>query len=143
MTGPAGTTRVSVARADGLPPRVVDRVVRQVLRGERRRAEISVTFLGRRRMRQLNAAHLGRDRDTDVIAFALPQSRERVAGDVYISRFAAARAAHTLGVPLREELLRLVIHGTLHVLGWNHPEGPSRMRSPMWRRQERYLRAAR
>jgi ssRNA-specific RNase YbeY (16S rRNA maturation enzyme) len=36
-------------------------------------------------------------------------------------------------------LSRLVIHGTLHVVGWDHPDGESRERSPMWRRQERYL----
>jgi ssRNA-specific RNase YbeY (16S rRNA maturation enzyme) len=36
-------------------------------------------------------------------------------------------------------LLRLVVHGTLHVLGWDHPDGPERERAPMWRRQERLL----
>ena len=39
----------------------------------------------------------------------------------------------------REEIVRLVVHGTLHVLGWDHPEDGDRMRSPMWRRQERYV----
>jgi probable rRNA maturation factor len=42
-------------------------------------------------------------------------------------------------VPEREELARLVVHGTLHVLGWDHPETEDRTRSPMWRRQERYV----
>ena len=41
---------------------------------------------------------------------------------------------------LREELVRLVVHGTLHVLGYDHPDGPGRTRSAMWRRQERYVR---
>jgi probable rRNA maturation factor len=35
--------------------------------------------------------------------------------------------------------LRLVVHGTLHVLGHDHPTGASRTTSPMWRRQERIL----
>jgi ssRNA-specific RNase YbeY (16S rRNA maturation enzyme) len=39
-----------------------------------------------------------------------------------------------------EELVRLVVHGTLHVLGYDHPTGPGRTRSAMWRRQERYVR---
>jgi ssRNA-specific RNase YbeY (16S rRNA maturation enzyme) len=41
---------------------------------------------------------------------------------------------------LHEELVRLVVHGTLHVLGYDHPDGPGRTRSAMWRRQERYVR---
>jgi probable rRNA maturation factor len=42
-------------------------------------------------------------------------------------------------VPVREEVARLVVHGTLHVLGREHPEDEGRTRSPMWRRQERLL----
>jgi len=39
-----------------------------------------------------------------------------------------------------EELIRLTVHGTLHVLGYDHPHGAGRTRSSMWRRQERYVR---
>jgi probable rRNA maturation factor len=42
---------------------------------------------------------------------------------------------------VREELIRLVVHGTLHVLGYDHPDHGERERSPMWRRQERYVEA--
>jgi len=52
----------------------------------------------------------------------------------------ARRAARALGVSEREELLRLVVHGTLHVLGQRHVPGPARVRGAMWRRQERYVR---
>lgn len=123
-----------------LPAATVRRVVDRVLRGERRRAEIAVTFLGPGRMRALNREHLGHDRVTDVISFALPGPDGRLAGDVYICRAEAARQARRHGVPLREELVRLVVHGTLHVLGHDHPAGEERTRSPMWRRQERYVR---
>jgi probable rRNA maturation factor len=40
---------------------------------------------------------------------------------------------------VREELARLVVHGTLHVLGYVHPEGGTRTESAMWKRQERLL----
>jgi probable rRNA maturation factor len=60
-------------------------------------------------------------------------------GDVYVGSWVAAREANARGLPLREELIRLVIHGTLHVLGRTHPEGAARTRSSMWRRQERYV----
>jgi probable rRNA maturation factor len=124
-----------------LPPGVVRRVVEAVLAGERRRAFISITFIGRDAMRRLNAAHKGHDAPTDVIAFALRDPDGRPVGDVYVCPWVAAREARARRIPLRQELVRLVVHGTLHALGREHSEGPARTRSPMWRRQERYVEA--
>jgi probable rRNA maturation factor len=118
---------------------LVRRVVEGVLEGERRLALVSVTFLGRDAMRRMNATHKGRNLPTDVLAFAMSDGAGRAVGDVYICPWVAAREAKARGVPLREELIRLVIHGTLHALGRRHPEGPARTRSAMWRRQERYV----
>ena len=118
----------------------VRRIVAAVLRGERRRAEVAVTFLGPARMRMLNREHLGHDRPTDVISFALPAPDGGLIGDVYICRAVAARQAKAFGVPLRQELVRLVVHGTLHVLGYDHPDGEGRTTGKMWKRQERYVR---
>lgn len=103
-------------------------------------AALSVTFLGPGRMRALNRRALGRDRVTDVIAFALPHGGG-AAGDVYLCPAAALAAAGTLGVSAREELVRVLVHGTLHALGYHHPEDHRRTRCAMWRRQERYVRA--
>ncbi len=138
--GAPGEVRVA-GRRPALPAATVRRVVAAVLAGERRRAQVSVTFLGRDAMRALNARWLGHDRPTDVIAFGLPQPGGGLAGDVYVCRWAAEREARRRRIPLRRELVRLVVHGTLHVLGHDHPEGPERERSPMWRRQERYVEA--
>jgi probable rRNA maturation factor len=124
-----------------LPAPVVRRVVRAVLRGERRRALVSVTFLGPDRMRRLNASYTGHDRPTDVLAFTLPQPAGPPLADVYVCSAVAARASRAYRVPRRQELIRLVVHGTLHALGHDHPEGPERTRSRMWRRQERYVEA--
>ena len=117
----------------------VRRAVRHVLARERREARVSVTFVGRDAMRRLNHRWKGHDRPTDVIAFALPDPAG-LTGDVYVCPWVAAREAEARGVPVREEVTRLVVHGTLHVLGHDHPEGPGRTTGPMWRRQERYLR---
>jgi probable rRNA maturation factor len=119
----------------------VRRVVEAVLRGERREALISITFLGRDAMRRLNAEHKGHDRPTDVLSFALADQGGRAVGDVYVCPWIARREARARGIPLREELVRLVVHGTLHALGREHPEGEGRTASPMWRRQERYVEA--
>ncbi len=139
---PAPGEVVVGGRRPALPPPLVRRVVREVLRRERRQADISVTFLGPVLMRRLNVRFLRRDQPTDVIAFALPQPGGVLAGDIYVCRAVALQSARRAGVPLRQELIRLVIHGTLHVLGYDHPEGAGpRMQSPMWRRQERLVRA--
>ena len=124
-----------------MSPAVVRRVVRAVLRGERRDALVSITFLGREAMRRLNAEHKGRDCPTDVLAFRLTGPVQEIVGDVYVCPWVARQEARARGIPLREELIRLVVHGTLHALGQDHPEGPARTRSAMWRRQERYVEA--
>jgi probable rRNA maturation factor len=116
-------------------------VVEAVLKAERQKGLISVTFLGRDSMRRLNAAHRDHDYPTDVLAFALDGPPGQVVGDVYICPWVARREARARGIPVRQELIRLVVHGTLHALGRDHPEGPDRLRSPMWRRQERYVEA--
>ena len=82
-------------------------------------------------MRRLKRRAFGRRALTDVIAFTLPQADGTLLGDVYICPAVAGS---------REELVRLAVHGTLHVLGYDHPEGAGRTRSRMWRLQERYVR---
>ena len=128
-------------RATPLSRAAVRRIVLAVLRGERRAALMSITFMGRDAMRRLNAEHRGHDRPTDVLAFSLPQPGLLPMGDVYVCSWVAARQARVHGVSVREELVRLIVHGTLHALGRDHPEGPGRTRSAMWRRQERYVEA--
>jgi probable rRNA maturation factor len=121
--------------------RVAD-LSRRVLRAEGvRDALLSVALVSTRRMRALNRKHLKRSGATDVIAFGFSRvgARGPVVGDVYIAPDAARASARENGVSLREELARLVVHGTLHVLGYDHPEGDRRTRSAMWRRQERLV----
>jgi probable rRNA maturation factor len=126
---------------------VLARAARRVLAWEgARRARIQLTLLDAAAMRRLNARAFGRRRLTDVIAFTLPQTDGSVLGDVYVCPAAAARfvgngrRSSRGEAALREELIRLAVHGTLHVLGYDHSEGPGRTRSRMWRTQERYVR---
>ena len=122
--------------------RVAD-IVRTVLRAEKvKDAMVSVAFVGADAMATLNARHLGHRGPTDVISFGFaPTGADgAVVGDIYICPQVARDNARDAGVGVREELARLVVHGTLHVLGHDHPEDESRLRSPMWRRQEQLLR---
>jgi len=126
--------------------RIAD-VTRAVFRSERvGNAFVSVAFVTNPAIRAINKRHLKRDRATDVIAFSYraaagrrPPSSVRVC-DIYIAPQVARRNAQALGVSIREEIVRLVVHGSLHALGYDHPETDARTRSPMWRKQERLVR---
>jgi len=121
--------------------RVAD-AARAVLRSERvSDALMSITFVSTPVIRRLNKRHLGRTGPTDVIAFGFrrPERHAPVVGDIYIASDVARRSARANRVPVREELLRLVVHGALHVLGHDHPESDARVRSTMWKTQERIV----
>jgi probable rRNA maturation factor len=104
--------------------------------------EVSLALLDDPAIQALNREHLGHDRPTDVLAFALWSPGEPVLGDVYLGVEQAARQAREEGVPLEEELVRLAVHGTLHILGHDHPDSAEdRPGSAMYRLQEALVRA--
>lgn len=127
---------VLVSGGFGLPPREVDTIVSAVLADDQREVSVSVTFLGLTAMSRMHETHKQRTGPTDVLSFSLPQPDGSILGDVYVCSGVAAREARAQGITRREELVRLVVHGTLHVLGHDHPEGPGREASEMWQRQE-------
>jgi probable rRNA maturation factor len=119
------------------------RIVEGVLRAEKvRGALVSVAFVSDRAIASINATHLGHRGPTDVISFGFdrPTDADPVVGDIYVAPAVASRNAKERKVRVREELARLLVHGTLHVLGYDHPEDEGRETSAMWRRQERLLR---
>jgi probable rRNA maturation factor len=126
----------------GLAAARVHSIARATLASERvRDAMLSITFVSNAAIARLHARHLGHQGATDVISFGFAGSGKGspVVGDIYIAPSVARANAIENGVPIREEIARLVVHGTLHVLGYEHPEADARTRSPMWKRQERLL----
>jgi probable rRNA maturation factor len=119
--------------------RVVDHAVRRTLadRGVGG-ARVSVTLLDDGGMAALNRRWKGRDGATDVLAFPLFEAGELPVGDIYLGVERARAQGVEAGEPAVRELARLAIHGTLHVLGWDHPED-GREASDMWSHQERIL----
>ena len=101
--------------------------------------EISLTLLDDSAIRELNRTYLGKDVPTDVISFALHEGEEAVLGDVYVGYEQAAIQASEAGISVNEELARLSIHGTLHVLGYDHPDTDARFSSEMFVLQERLV----
>lgn len=129
--------RIPVSRAR------VARIAERVLRAEGvRDATLSIAFVSDRRISALNWQHLSHRGPTDVISFGFAPSHAGapLSGDIYIAPGVATRNARASGQTTREELLRLVVHGLLHVLGHDHPEGEERYASAMWQRQESLLR---
>ena len=120
-------------------------VARTALRAERvAHALLSITLVDKRAMARLNQRHLGHRGPTDVISFGFRRAMnaDPVVGDIYIAPEVARENAREAKVPVREEIARLVVHGALHVLGYDHPESAERENSAMWRRQERIVRRA-
>jgi probable rRNA maturation factor len=102
---------------------------------------ISITFVGRAAITAMNRRYLGHHGATDVISFGFDRQggRAAVIGDIYICPEVARANAKRQGVSAGEEIMRLVVHGTLHVLGYDHPDSAGRTSSRMWKRQERIL----
>ncbi len=88
-------------------------------------SELSVALVDDAAMTRINAAWRGHESVTDVLAFSLAtgehtEFRGELLGDVVIAPMVAARQAIELGHSLDEEMLRLLIHGVLHLLGHDH-----------------------
>lgn len=118
-------------------------IARSTLRHERvRHALVSIALVDRPTIARMNRDHLGHLGPTDVISFGFTRAAlaDPVVGDIYICPDVARENARAHGASVREEIARLVVHGILHTLGYDHPENEGREASDMWRRQERLLR---
>ncbi len=104
--------------------------------------DLSVLIVDDARMQRLNAHYRGSDRPTDVLAFAMREGpfahlQPQLLGDVVIAAETALRQARARRHSLAEELTRLLIHGTLHLLGYDHEVSPTDAR--LMRAKEREL----
>jgi probable rRNA maturation factor len=85
-------------------------------------AELSVLFITADHMRRLNARFAGEDRPTDVLAFPMMEEEEGslLLGDVVVCPEVARANARDRRETLERELEVLLVHGTLHLLGYDH-----------------------
>lgn len=92
--------------------------------------EVHVLVTGDDRIRELNLRYLERDRPTDVLSFpdgdVLPTGR-RLLGQIVVSLDTARRQAAAAGHPVLRELEELLLHGTLHLLGYDHADDMGEM----------------
>lgn len=102
--------------------------------------EISILLTDDEGIRELNKKYLNRDRPTDVLAFSMREGlyaeiTPDLLGDVVISVERARQQAEDEGISLEEEMALLLIHGILHLLGYNH-EGPDEEARRMRQKEE-------
>ena len=123
----------------------VKRIVEAVLRHlSHSHASVAVHFVGLRRMQRLNRVYRGLDRPTDVLSFSLREG-DRAGkalgaeewGDVFLCVPYLTKQARRFGVSYEEECIRMLIHGLLHLAGFDHD---TRGRAKkMFQHQERLL----
>ena len=105
-------------------------IVGGTLAAEKAKKDMSVLITGDRQIRAINKRYLSHDFATDVVSFDT--------GDLVVSVDFARAYARKIGITVREELARYLVHGTLHLLGYDDHEKKDHER--MHARQEAILR---
>jgi probable rRNA maturation factor len=124
---------------------VVEMALLAALAGEETAAELSVLFTGSDHIQQLNRDFLGTDKPTDVLSFpagvALPgmvlPGMPRYLGDIAIAVPVALAQAEAAGHGFLDEVALLVVHGLLHLLGYDHATPDEQ--AAMWQVQDAVL----
>ena len=121
------------------PKQETFRAIQSVLKSESARScRLSIVFVGSRSIRRINRRFLGHDYVTDVIAFPLGERDEPgPQAEIYVNLDRAKSQARFYGVTFAEETRRLLIHGTLHVLGYS--DANARQKARMTRREDFHL----
>ena len=119
---PAARVRGVLSRAARAAKTPASAATGRAPRGATGRAprEVSVLFCADTRMRALNRRYRGQDRPTDVLAFPTADSESGFLGDIVISVPYAEREARRRREPGAREIDRLLVHGLLHLMGYDH-----------------------
>jgi probable rRNA maturation factor len=111
-------------------------------------AELSILFVDDVRIRELNRTYLHRDKPTNVLAFSMQEGpfsgfHPHLLGDIVISVDTAERQSGRFGLHAGEMILLLMIHGILHLLGYDHERSTKKAAREMATKQKEILRIVR
>jgi probable rRNA maturation factor len=89
------------------------------------KVELSIALVSDAQIKRLNKRYRNKDKPTDVLSFPIGEKVEDwlILGDIVISVDTAKRQAQELGHSLEEEIKRLLVHGLVHLLGYDHELG--------------------
>lgn len=110
----------------------VKRIAERVLKEEKKERNISIAFIGEEKMRKLNKKHRKKNKVTDVLAFG--EGLE----EIVICLREVKKNAEKFNSSFQKELARVLIHGTLHLLSYNH-EKSEREEKKMKETEKHYL----
>jgi rRNA maturation RNase YbeY len=132
---------VTITQGDGIinvNSSTVEQLIKTVLKDFNiSDAEINVVLGTDELLRQLKLKYFDEDVFTDVIAFRLNDEGKELEGEIYISPERAEENANTYGVSFPNELGRLMVHGTLHLLGWEDDDNDKKI--AMSNEEDRFL----
>jgi len=135
--------QIAAAYARLLSARRLREVVKEALRSEGGSGQVTLVITDDEGIQALNREYLGRDAPTDVLAFGAQEAAESFVaapemegylGDVIVSYPRAVAQAEEQGQAVEEELNLLIVHGVLHLLGYDHAD--EQQKAAMWARQE-------
>lgn len=115
-------------KLEGLKQNSLQRFMARAQRAVGLGGQVSVLLTSNRQMRQLNRSFRGKDQPTDIISFPAPDAvLPKVAGDLAISIDIAAANAKSLGHSVEQEVRVLILHGLLHLAGYDHEKDEGQM----------------
>ena len=124
-----------------VPADLIERAAQVALAHESVSGDITVLLADNPRLQELNRDYLGIDAPTDVLSFPAsetdPETGAPYLGDILISIPRAEEQAQSGGHPLEAELQLLVVHGVLHLLGYDHAD--AKEKAKMWKSQAEIL----
>ena len=98
-------------------------VAKKVLKGENREREsISVALVSKEEIKKLNKQFRKKDTPTDVLSFNLKSNPKDVLGEVVICPEAVKENAKKFNFTFKEELVKMLVHGILHIAGYEHEQ---------------------
>jgi len=128
---------------------LLKQVVEEVLKTEHQKGEISLAFIGPARMRKLNRMYRKKNRVTDVLSFPEREvkfkefaiegiEKSPSLGEIVICLREVKKSAKRANIPFEQQLLRVLIHGVLHLIGYDHEKSKEEAEK-MREKQENYL----
>jgi probable rRNA maturation factor len=124
-----------------IPVISIKKIVKSILKEEKvKKAFLTIVLVRDAMIRRLNRKYMSKDLNTDVLSFDLMHpfsSKTGLVGDVVVCVDTAAAVAKKIKVTFEEELMRYIVHGILHLIGYDDSSRTEKKK--MWKRQEELL----